>query len=282
MGGDLLKRTGQKQQRDILKRMALVLMASALCAVSTVDVRAEESTNFAVIEPASGEGGDRYTPQPQELDDPIEPVNRIIFGLNDIVDQVVFRPVALTYRTVLPPVVRIGVANALDNATSPITFANNILQGDIKEAETTAVRFFINSFAGFGGIQDVAGEAGWERRREDFGQTLAGWGVPPGPYIVAPLLGPSTPRHLVGRAVDVLANPWTWILWDASTIEALSPTLADAVVARESSLELLDGVRDNSPDYYSSLKNLYWQNRISEINNGEIVEEQLPDIPDLR
>ena len=99
---------------------------------------------------------------------------------------------------------------------------------------------------------------------------------------MAPLLGPSTPRHLVGRAVDILANPWTWILWDATTLESLSPTLAETVSGRDEAFEALDATREGSPDYYITLKSLYWQNRQSEINNGELMEDDLPDIPDVR
>jgi len=216
------------------------------------------------------------------LADPLEGVNRAIFAVNDTVDIAVFRPVALVYRTVIPPPLRKGLANFLANASTPITLANDVLQGDMKRAETTVVRFFLNSVAGFGGLRDIAAEAGWERHTEDFGQTLAVYGVPSGPYIVAPLLGPSTPRHLVGRAVDILANPWTWILWDASTLESLSPTLAETVSGRESAIETLDATREGSPDYYVTLKNLYYQNRLSEINNGALMEEDLPDIPDVR
>ncbi len=217
-----------------------------------------------------------------DLADPLEPVNRVIFTLNDAVDLVVFRPVAITYRAVLPPPVRLGLANFLSNAATPITLANDLLQGNSDRASTTVARFFVNTIAGIGGINDVASQAGWERHTEDFGQTLAVWGFPSGPYIVAPILGPSTPRHLVGRAVDVLANPWTWILWDNSFIEASSPTLATMVSAREDALDVLDSVRESSPDYYTTLKTLYWQSRVSEINNGEIVEDELPDIPDIR
>lgn len=216
------------------------------------------------------------------LDDPLEDVNRVMFAVNDSVDQVVLRPVALVYRTVLPQPVRRGLANFLANVSTPVTLANDILQGDMKRAETTFVRFFLNSVAGFGGLKDIAAEAGWERHTEDFGQTLAVYGVPSGPYIVAPLLGPATPRHLVGRAVDILANPWTWILADVSLIESLSPTMAEVISGRDEGFEALDATREGSPDYYVTIKSLYEQNRQSEINNGEIFEEDLPDIPDVR
>lgn len=242
----------------------------------------DPSDRHIIIVPAATDGPPEDGADETGLRDPFEGVNRVIFTINDTVDQVVLRPVALVYRTVVPRPLRKGLANFLANASTPVTLANDILQGDMKRAETTVVRFFLNSVAGFGGLNDVAAEAGWARHTEDFGQTLAVYGVPSGPYIVAPLLGPSTPRHLVGRAVDVLANPWTWILADTSFIESLSPTMAETLSARDEALETLAATREGSPDYYVTIKSLYHQNRQSEINNGAIVEEDLPDIPDVR
>lgn len=240
--------------------------------------RASAEQPLIVIQPAASDGFDDET----GLHDPLEGVNRVIFAFNDTLDQVVLRPVALIYRTVLPRPLRKGVANFINHTRTPVTFANDVLQGNMKRAETTMVRFFLNSVAGFGGLYDIAAEAGWEYHSEDFGQTLATYGVPSGPYIMAPILGPSTPRHLVGRAVDILANPWTWILWDASTIESMSPTLGETISARDEALDALDAAREGSPDFYVTIKSLYHQNRQSEINNGAVLTEDLPDIPDLR
>lgn len=260
------------------------LLAAFCFVAATATFIAPQSTladgNRIIIQPASDDGLDEF--EESGLDDPFEGVNRVIFTLNDTVDQIVLRPVALVYRTVLPRPLRKGVANFLNHARTPVTLANDILQGDMKRAETTVVRFFLNTVAGFGGLRDIAGEAGWEYHSEDFGQTLATYGVPSGPYIVAPILGPSTPRHLVGRAVDILANPWTWILWDATTLESVSPTLGETISARDGALETLDATREGSPDYYVTIKSLYHQNRESEVNNGAVLEEDLPDIPDVR
>jgi phospholipid-binding lipoprotein MlaA len=285
MGGDLLiYRDRMRLSAPSWRACSTFALALVMFAAVAADTRADESTSNLTQPSATMVEESEYgiSGGQSDISDPLEPFNRAIFAVNDAIDIVVFRPVAITYRTVLPPPVRSGLANFLANASSPITLANDILQGDAKRAETTMVRFFLNTVAGFGGIDDVAGRAGWERHYEDFGQTLAVWGVPSGPYIVAPLLGPSTPRHLVGRAVDVLANPWTWILWNESTIASLSPTIAETVSGREEALDVLDSVRESSPDYYTTLRNLYWQNRVSEINNGEIIEDELADIPDIR
>jgi phospholipid-binding lipoprotein MlaA len=275
MGGHFLKRVGEGLGLGVAKAPLVYYMAIAL-ALSVALVTDARAGDDDLDDLDAGYGSQ------MDLADPLEPINRVVFSVNDAIDIVVFRPVAIAFRAVVPPPVRLGLANFLSNAYSPITLANDILQGDMDRAETTMIRFFLNSVAGFGGIDDVATRAGWQRHHEDFGQTLAVWGFPSGPYIVAPILGPSTPRHLVGRAVDVLANPWTWILWDYSIVESASPTMASMVSERETAIEVIDNVRESSPDYYTTIKNLYWQNRVSEIANGEIAEDSLPDIPDLR
>lgn len=290
MGGILISSATQALPRSIFGRNACALLGALLFAAlafSPVQSFAADDAPTIIIQPIAATDDDGLDDL-EDIDgdsglaDPFEPVNRVIFKVNDTVDVVVLRPVALVYRTVIPPPLRKGLANFLANVSTPITLTNDILQGDMKRAETTVVRFFLNSVAGFGGLDDIASRAGWERHTEDFGQTLAVYGVPSGPYIVAPILGPSTPRHLVGRAVDVLANPWTWILWDASLLESSSPTLATLVSDRETAIETLDTVRESSPDYYATIKNLYEQSRQSEISNGEVAEDELPEIPDLR
>ena len=288
MGGTLISSVTQTLARSVSGRHARAFLGAVLLAtfaLSPVQSFATEDAPTIIIQPIAAtddDGLEDIDDIDSGLADPLEPVNRVIFTVNDTVDVVVLRPVALVYRTVIPPPLRKGLANFLANVSTPITLTNDILQGDMKRAETTVVRFFLNSVAGFGGLDDIASRAGWERHTEDFGQTLAVYGVPSGPYIVAPILGPSTPRHLVGRAVDVLANPWTWILWDASLLESTSPTLATLVSDREVAIETLDTVRESSPDYYATIKNLYEQSRQSEISNGEVAEDELPEIPDLR
>jgi phospholipid-binding lipoprotein MlaA len=285
MGVDLIDTAGIRRNAiaSSARFFVALCLAVLLATMAAPQVSYAEGDGRIIILPA---GSDDDVPDDDYgetgLRDPFEGVNRAIFAVNDTVDQVILRPVALVYRTVLPRPLRKGLSNFLSNASTPVTLANDILQGDMKRAETTVVRFFLNSVAGFGGLNDVASEAGWERHTEDFGQTLAVYGVPSGPYIVAPLLGPATPRHLVGRAVDILANPWTWILADVSLLESLSPTVAETISARDEAIEALDATREGSPDYYVTIKSLYHQNRESEINNGEIIEEDLPDIPDVR
>lgn len=215
----------------------------------------------------------------EEFHDPLEPINRVMFAVNDGLDFLVIRPVAEVYRAVLPSFVRRGIGNFLSNVSTPITLANDLLQGEWTRAETTMVRFMLNTTAGLGGLRDIAGEIGYARHTEDFGQTLAVYGVPSGPYLVLPVIGPSNPRDAVGLVVDLLADPWFWLLADEDTATRLAPTAARIIHARSNAIESIDAIRSTSPDYYASMRSLYAQNRRSEINNGR--DDALPDIPDF-
>ncbi|MGI9413954.1 MAG: MlaA family lipoprotein [Hyphomicrobiales bacterium] len=291
MRGALIVTATEFLTRSICGRYARAFFGAAILAalaLAPVPGFAAGGEPVIIIQPIAAtpddeaDGLEEISGEEADLPDPLEGVNRVMFKVNDAVDMAVLRPVALVYRTVIPPPLRKGLANFLSNVATPITLTNDILQGNPKRAETTVVRFFLNSVAGFGGVDDIASRAGWERHTEDFGQTLAVYGVQSGPYLMVPIIGPSTPRHLVGRAVDVLANPWTWILWDTSLLESSAPTLATLVSDREFAIETLDTIRESSPDYYATIKNLYYQNRQSEINNGEVDDDDLPEIPDLR
>ena len=214
-----------------------------------------------------------------DLADPIEPFNRLMFAINDGLDIILIRPIAFVYKTILPQFLRNAIGNFLSNVATPITLTNDLLQGEWDRAETTFVRFLVNSTAGFGGLIDVAAEAGYPQHFEDFGQTLAVHGLPSGPYVVLPIIGPATPRHIVGRVADIFVNPWTYILWDEKYYIAIIPTAVEFVNTRADNLEALDAIRNTTSDYYGSIKSIYWQNRKSEIANGRISIEELPEIP---
>ncbi len=143
--------------------------------------------------------------------DPLEFVNRFTFAFNGALDTMVLQPAAATYRFLLPDPVQDGVRNAMRNIGAPVVFANDIFQGEWERAETTAMRFLINTTLGVAGIFDVAAEWGYEYHDEDFGQTLAVWGVGEGFYLVLPLLGPSTARDTVGLVVDSFIDPWPYL-----------------------------------------------------------------------
>lgn len=216
-----------------------------------------------------------------EVNDPLEPVNRAIFRFNEVVQDAVLGPVAHAYNNNVPANVRLGVGNFLTNLSSPITFVNNVLQGDINTALHIFVRFLINSTVGMGGIADVVSEVDGKPRKEDFGQTLGVWGMGEGFYVVLPVFGPSNPRDAVGKfLVDPYFNPFG--LW-------VSNTERDAVEYSEMALsgvdeyagviDELEQIQKTSVDYYAAIRSLYRQKRQSEISNGDNLD--LPPIPNL-
>jgi len=211
--------------------------------------------------------------------DPLEPLNRLIFGFNEVLDMVVLTPVSHTYRAIVPDPIRAGISGVIANIKAPITFANDLLQGNPERAKTTVMRFLINSTAGLGGFVDAAEAAGFEKHTEDFGQTLAVWGIGTGPYLVAPLFGPTTPRHIIGRVADTAAAPTTWILADLSLLERSSPTIADVVTGHEAILDDVKALRESSPDFYASVRDIYRQSRSSAVLNGDLEVDPIPDLP---
>lgn len=138
--------------------------------------------------------------------DPLEPLNRAVFRFNDTADRVVLKPVATGYKQAVPSVVRRGVSNFFDNLKDAWSSVNSLLQLKGEAAGNNFSRFLVNTTIGLGGVLDVATEMGIERQTEDFGQTLGHWGVGPGPYIVLPLLGPSTLRDTLAIPLDAYGN----------------------------------------------------------------------------
>ncbi|MGQ0533728.1 MAG: MlaA family lipoprotein [Caulobacteraceae bacterium] len=210
--------------------------------------------------------------------DPWEGMNRDLYSLHDGIDRAVIEPVARGYRVVTPGPVRGGVRNFLRNLRGPVVLANDILQGEVGRAGNTAGRFAINTTIGIAGIFDPATSMGLERHDEDFGQTLAVWGVPSGPYIFVPLLGPSTVRDGAGRIVDVAFDPLTWAEFDDVGTARAARTVTAGIAARESVIEVVDDVRENSLDPYVSIRSSYTLLRQSAIQNGR---GDVPDLPEF-
>ena len=212
----------------------------------------------------------------QANNDPLEPLNRGVYAVNDAVDTVLLRPAAVAYRTLVPPPVRQGVRNALGNLRAPTIFMNDLLQGEMDRAGRTGARFLINSTLGIGGLIDVAEwQFGIRGHGEDFGQTLATWGVGEGPFLFLPLLGPSNPRDLLGVGVDAVASPWFWF-GQGEVVEILRWVRTGMTVldTREGVLDALDTVNRTSLDPYSTLRSAYRQRRAAEIRNtGTVAPE---------
>ena len=203
----------------------------------------------------------------EAANDPIEPLNRGVLQFNRGFDDFVLRPIALVYRHILPEVLRDRVHLFLMNLRTPVILANDLLQGEAERAGETLGHFVVNSTAGIGGLFDVAREIGLEPHNEDFGQTLAVWGVGEGPYLMLPLLGPSNPRDTVGLVAGIFMDPLNYLLDDEYLYARTGTRIVDE---RERHIETLDDLEATSVDFYATLRSLYRQYRDNEIRNGEL------------
>jgi phospholipid-binding lipoprotein MlaA len=205
----------------------------------------------------------------EQRNDPLEPLNRKVLDANQVLDRILLRPAAKVYVFTVPEDARAAIRHVLDNMKEPTVVFNNALQGEFARAGISLGRFAINSTVGFGGIIDVATLSGIERQPADFGQTLFVWGLPSGPYIVLPILGPSNPRDALGMAVDSYADPFT-ILATARGVTELTTSrlLANGVDQRARLLDLLDDLEKNSLDFYAQLRSLAQQRREAELHHG--------------
>jgi phospholipid-binding lipoprotein MlaA len=213
----------------------------------------------------------------EDANDPLEGMNRAIFHSSMFVDHNLFRPIALGYRYVVPHPVRNAVRNALNNLDSPPIFANEVLQGEFRDAGTTVLRFGINSTVGVAGLFEVADGWGFPRHTDDFGLTLGKYGVGEGPYLFLPFIGPAPPRDLTGHVVDYFFDPLTYVHMGSQNYWRYVRTGVDAVDLRERNIEALDEIERTSVDYYASIRSLYRQTRNNEINNGKTDVENLPN-----
>ena len=212
----------------------------------------------------------------RQTNDPLEPLNRVVFAVNIEADRYILKPVAYVYKEAVPQPVQDGMGNFLQNLGSPVVFMNSVLQGDVDHAGATLLRFLINSTVGLAGTADVAGEMGFLRRDEDFGQTLGVWGADEGPYIMLPLLGPSSTRDALGLVVDYFADPWTYLRYEKFSYSRRG---AEFIDARARNYELLNDLEKTSVDYYAAVRSLYRQDRRDAIRNG--AEAGLPALPDI-
>ena len=211
--------------------------------------------------------------KPKDVKDCFETLNRGTFALNQGLDKVIFKPVAKAYRA-LPSPVRTGTNNALTNLSSLVTIPNNVLQGELKTAGVNTGRFIINTTIGIFGLFDVASKMGFsEYEKEDYGQTLAVWGMGPGCYIVLPILGPSTLRDTAGSFINVMGGDPYYNVSAHGNNEyldksdyMLTKTLT-AVDFRAKNLETFNNLEKNSLDFYASVKSLYIQDRKRKIAN---------------
>lgn len=201
--------------------------------------------------------------------DPWEPVNRVVFRFNDTLDTYALRPIARGYDRIMPQPLDDGVSNVFNNLGEPKNLINNVLQGKVRDAGIDLSRFMLNTTLGVVGIFDVATRMGLQRNDEDFGQTLGTWGVPSGPYVMLPLLGPSTVRDTGGFAAESLAD----ISYRGQMDHVPSRNTAIGVDVVDTRAGLLPQERLIRGDKYRFIRNAWLQNREFKVRDGQVEDE---------
>ena len=221
--------------------------------------------------------------EPSEVKDCFEGVNRATFAFNQVLDGIIFKPVASVYKKIPSPI-RGGVSNSLDNLSNLVTIPNNIFQGEFALAGINTGRFLINSTVGVLGIFDVANALGvTEYEKEDYGQSLAKAGVGPGCYIVLPVLGPSTARDTVASVTNFLGgDAWYNVTVRNDThyfrdIDYYSSKVTGGVDFRAKNFDSIENLQENSLDFYASVKSLYLQDRQQKIANTKKITNTQDD-----
>lgn len=205
--------------------------------------------------------------------DPWEAWNRKVFSFNEAVDEAVLKPVARAYRNVVPQLVRTGVSNFFGNIGDVWSTANHLLQGKVGSGMEMGMRVLSNTLIGLGGLLDPATEMGLARRSEDFGQTLGVWGLPAGPYIVLPLLGPSSLRDTAGLPLDRYAGAPT-LFFDVNAYATSALQLVNVRAELLATTQLLDDV---SLDKYSFIRDGYLSRRLDQVYDGAPPLEKFED-----
>jgi phospholipid-binding lipoprotein MlaA len=210
----------------------------------------------------------------QQTKDPWENLNRGVYKFNDTVDRATLKPVAKGYKKITPEWLRRGVGNFFSNLQYPATIFNQLLQGKGKMAARDTARLLTNTVLGFGGVLDPASRVGLDKNDEDLGQTLGVWGVPSGPYIMLPFLGPSTIRDAPSSFAEFFVDPLTYadvqweVLWGARALD---------IVDARAQLLSLDPVIARSYDPYSFVRNSWLQRREYQVRDGDVPEENLDE-----
>jgi phospholipid-binding lipoprotein MlaA len=206
--------------------------------------------------------------------DPLERFNRTMFAVNDGLDKAVAKPVAKAYVKVMPRFVRTGVSNVFNNLNTLGTVVNDALQGKMRQAGRDSARFLLNSTFGLGGLLDPASAAGLEFNDEDFGQTFGKWGMKPGPYLMLPMLGPSTFRDSFGKLVDQFTYPLYYLEDDSTRLIIRGVSLLDI----RAELLDLDEQIDRSYDRYAFIRNAWLSRREFQVTDGNIEDPSTLDL----
>lgn len=239
-------------RREIGHLLRLLLTVALLAVAPVVASRADD---VPAADPLFSDDDGFLGPQ---VGDPLEPVNRPIFTVNDAVDRAVLEPIARFYGWIVPGPIKTGIRGVFSNLNRPVVFVNQLLQLHPHGAAETLGRFALNTTLGFGGLFDPAAELGWDEHYADFGQTLGRYGVPPGIYHVFPLLGPSTTRDAFGATVDTFMRIDRWIL---PLPTQLFIGGGYGITEREDRREEIAELRKASLDFYAAVRSGYLQHR---------------------
>jgi phospholipid-binding lipoprotein MlaA len=221
-------------------------------------------TRFVLLITALALGGCATGNNPQ---DPFEGFNRAMFKFNDALDEAALKPAATAYQEHLPSFLQTAIGNFFGNIGDVWTAVNNLLQGKVEQGLTDVMRVAVNTTLGFGGLLDISSEAGLQKHKEDFGQTLGKWGMTSGPYVVLPLLGPSTMRDTAALPLDVAGNAWTYV---RPTETQLAGSLVHIVDTRASLLGASTLLEEIALDRYTFVRDAYLQRRKSMIYDGNV------------
>ena len=237
------------------------------------------ASTFSLLVVAIGLAGcTTNSPEALAAHDPFEPTNRTVFNFTQKVDRAVLKPIAKGYVAVVPQPARDGVHNALTNLNEPVTLGNNILQGNVTGAGKTVARVVINSTIGIGGLVDVAAKIGIPDETQDLGITLGKYGLPEGPYLFLPFLGPAPPRDAIGDVGDFFMDPFLYVRFDGRHALLYVRQGVGIIDTRAQTLDELDQIERTSVDFYATTRSLYRQSRNAKINgNNQAPTENLPN-----
>ena len=255
---------GREKGRNVSRGKSKLVLLAALWVSACLNI---VSPDVAFAETADAEASAATAKNP----DPWQGLNRKIFGFNKFLDRWILKPVAKTYDWVLPDPLQRGVSNVFDNLLTPWVAANQFMQGKPRHGLSDLARFGLNTTLGLAGVFDVASHGGIRKHEEDFGQTLVVWGVPLGPYIMIPVLGPSTMTTAAGRVADSYANPIRYIE-DSRTRYGV---LALYIVNQRA--QLLEAESLISGDEYLFIRDAYLQRRQFLVDDGKVEEDPFLD-----
>jgi len=201
------------------------------------------------------------TQEYEQTNDPLEPTNRFFYRVDDTLDRYTLKPLAQGYIAVVPTAGRTGIHNVLANLSSPVLFADDVSQANPRHAGDTFVRFVVNSTIGVAGIFDVAKGLGYPGHDTNFGITLGLWGVPTGPYLYLPFIGPSSPRAILGRGADTVLDPFTWVPHGYGLVTLNWARYGVGIVdTRAEYMSDLEHIKAGALDPYATFRSLYRQN----------------------